>query len=35
MFAPLLDQLTDLGADLSEMVITADALHIATWGRTR
>ncbi len=27
MFAPLLDQLTDLGADLSEMVITADALH--------
>jgi predicted transposase YbfD/YdcC len=27
MFAPLLDQLTNLGADLSEMVITADALH--------
>jgi predicted transposase YbfD/YdcC len=27
MFAPLLDQLADLGADLSEMVITADALH--------
>lgn len=27
MFAPLLDQLTDLGADLNNMVITADALH--------
>ncbi len=27
MFAPLLDQLADRGADLSEMVITADALH--------
>ncbi|MGH3711293.1 MAG: ISAs1 family transposase, partial [Pseudonocardiaceae bacterium] len=27
MFAPLLDRLTDLGTDLSEMVITADALH--------
>jgi predicted transposase YbfD/YdcC len=27
MFAPLLDQLADVGADLSEMVITADALH--------
>lgn len=27
LFAPLLDQLADLGADLSEMVITADALH--------
>ena len=26
LFAPLLDQLADLGADLSEMVITADAL---------
>jgi predicted transposase YbfD/YdcC len=27
MFAPLLDQLADIGVDLSEMVITADALH--------
>jgi len=27
MFAPLLDQLADVGGDLSEMVITADALH--------
>ncbi|MGH3901595.1 MAG: ISAs1 family transposase [Pseudonocardiaceae bacterium] len=27
LFAPLLDQLADLGADLSDMVITADALH--------
>ncbi|MGH3885726.1 MAG: ISAs1 family transposase [Pseudonocardiaceae bacterium] len=27
LFAPLLVQLADLGADLSEMVITADALH--------
>jgi predicted transposase YbfD/YdcC len=27
MFAPLLDQLADVGVDLSEMVITADALH--------
>jgi hypothetical protein len=26
MFAPLLDQLADVGVDLSEMVITADAL---------
>ena len=34
MFAPLLDQLTDLGVDLSEMVITTDALPMSTKAST-